>query len=110
MRTVEHVAVTVTITHPCRGTLEIVLVCPSGMTSVIGARRVIDRYTNTRARESVVVVVIHSCTQINGEQSVDLFVSSLKRTDRLSGLDVFHRALLGREGGRPLHPEDIGPQ
>uniref|UniRef100_H3DA26 Proprotein convertase subtilisin/kexin type 7 n=1 Tax=Tetraodon nigroviridis TaxID=99883 RepID=H3DA26_TETNG len=43
MRTVEHVAVTVTITHPCRGTLEIVLVCPSGMTSVIGARRVIDR-------------------------------------------------------------------
>lgn len=47
MKTLEHVAVTVTITHPCRGTLEIVLVCPSGMTSVIGARRVIDRYADT---------------------------------------------------------------
>ncbi|KAM8769614.1 proprotein convertase subtilisin/kexin type 7 isoform 1-T2 [Acanthopagrus schlegelii] len=43
METLEHVAVTVTITHPCRGNLEIVLVCPSGMTSIIGARRAIDR-------------------------------------------------------------------
>uniref|UniRef100_A0AAQ6A9F3 P/Homo B domain-containing protein n=1 Tax=Amphiprion ocellaris TaxID=80972 RepID=A0AAQ6A9F3_AMPOC len=43
METLEHVAVTVTITHPCRGNVEIVLVCPSGMTSVIGARRAIDR-------------------------------------------------------------------
>uniref|UniRef100_A0A3Q4BTY4 P/Homo B domain-containing protein n=1 Tax=Mola mola TaxID=94237 RepID=A0A3Q4BTY4_MOLML len=43
MKTLEHVAVTVTITHPCRGNLEIELVCPSGMTSIIGARRVIDR-------------------------------------------------------------------
>ncbi|XP_033487448.2 proprotein convertase subtilisin/kexin type 7 [Epinephelus lanceolatus] len=43
METLEHVAVTVTITHPCRGNLEVVLVCPSGMTSVIGARRAIDR-------------------------------------------------------------------
>ncbi|XP_019748233.1 proprotein convertase subtilisin/kexin type 7 [Hippocampus comes] len=43
MRTLEHVAVTVTITHPCRGNLEIVLFCPSGIPSVIGARRAIDR-------------------------------------------------------------------
>ncbi|KAM7413550.1 hypothetical protein PAMA_020767 [Pampus argenteus] len=43
MQTLEHVAVTVTITHPCRGNVEIVLICPSGMTSVIGARRAIDR-------------------------------------------------------------------
>ncbi|XP_041797138.1 proprotein convertase subtilisin/kexin type 7 isoform X2 [Chelmon rostratus] len=43
METLEHVAVTVTITHPCRGNLEIALVCPSNMTSVIGARRAIDR-------------------------------------------------------------------
>ncbi|XP_028275295.1 proprotein convertase subtilisin/kexin type 7 [Parambassis ranga] len=43
MKTLEHVAVTVTITHPCRGNVEIVLNCPSGMTSVIGARRAIDR-------------------------------------------------------------------
>uniref|UniRef100_A0A672IR18 P/Homo B domain-containing protein n=1 Tax=Salarias fasciatus TaxID=181472 RepID=A0A672IR18_SALFA len=43
METLEHVAVTVTITHPCRGNLEIMLVCPSGMTSIIGARRAIDR-------------------------------------------------------------------
>ncbi|XP_029301756.1 proprotein convertase subtilisin/kexin type 7 [Cottoperca gobio] len=43
METLEHVAVTVTITNPCRGNVEIVLVCPSGMASVIGARRAIDR-------------------------------------------------------------------
>ncbi|XP_030008212.1 proprotein convertase subtilisin/kexin type 7 [Sphaeramia orbicularis] len=43
MQTLEHVAVTVTITHPCRGNVEIVLVCPSGMISVIGARRAVDR-------------------------------------------------------------------
>ncbi|XP_041658273.1 proprotein convertase subtilisin/kexin type 7 [Cheilinus undulatus] len=43
METLEHVAVTVTITHPCRGNVEIVLVCPSGITSVIGARRAVDR-------------------------------------------------------------------
>ncbi|KAK7883147.1 hypothetical protein WMY93_029321 [Mugilogobius chulae] len=43
MQTLEHVAVTVTITHPCRGNVEIVLVCPSGMSSVIGARRAIDK-------------------------------------------------------------------
>ncbi|XP_020782486.1 proprotein convertase subtilisin/kexin type 7 [Boleophthalmus pectinirostris] len=45
MQTLEHVAVTVTITHPCRGNVEIILVCPSGMTSVIGARRAIDKDT-----------------------------------------------------------------
>ncbi|XP_038129311.1 proprotein convertase subtilisin/kexin type 7 [Cyprinodon tularosa] len=43
MQTLEHVAVTVTITHPCRGNVEIVLLCPSGMKSIIGARRSIDR-------------------------------------------------------------------
>ncbi|XP_072311019.1 proprotein convertase subtilisin/kexin type 7 [Eucyclogobius newberryi] len=43
MQTLEHVAVTVTITHPCRGNVEMVLVCPSGMASVIGARRAIDK-------------------------------------------------------------------
>ncbi|XP_033832985.1 proprotein convertase subtilisin/kexin type 7 [Periophthalmus magnuspinnatus] len=43
MRTLEHVAVTVTITHPCRGNVEIILMCPSSMTSVIGARRAIDK-------------------------------------------------------------------
>ncbi|MEQ2180544.1 hypothetical protein GOODEAATRI_002264, partial [Goodea atripinnis] len=44
MQTLEHVAVTVTISHPCRGNLEIVLSCPSGLSSVIGSRRPIDRY------------------------------------------------------------------
>uniref|UniRef100_A0A8C6NVX8 Proprotein convertase subtilisin/kexin type 7 n=1 Tax=Nothobranchius furzeri TaxID=105023 RepID=A0A8C6NVX8_NOTFU len=43
METLEHVTVTMTITHPYRGSVEIILVCPSGMTSVIGARRAIDR-------------------------------------------------------------------
>ncbi|XP_068601964.1 proprotein convertase subtilisin/kexin type 7 [Brachionichthys hirsutus] len=43
METLEHVAVTLTITHACRGNLEIELMCPSGMASVIGARRAVDR-------------------------------------------------------------------
>ncbi|KAJ8280231.1 hypothetical protein GJAV_G00052120 [Gymnothorax javanicus] len=42
MRTLEHVSVTVTMTHPRRGNVEITLVCPSGMTSLIGARRILD--------------------------------------------------------------------
>ncbi|XP_071392000.1 proprotein convertase subtilisin/kexin type 7 isoform X2 [Centroberyx affinis] len=42
LQTLEHVSVTVTISHPCRGNVEIMLVCPSGMTSLIGARRAID--------------------------------------------------------------------
>ncbi|XP_076838263.1 proprotein convertase subtilisin/kexin type 7 isoform X2 [Brachyhypopomus gauderio] len=42
MQTLEHVSVTVTITHPRRGNVEIVLLCPSGMTSLIGARRILD--------------------------------------------------------------------
>ncbi|KAM8854051.1 proprotein convertase subtilisin/kexin type 7 [Synchiropus picturatus] len=43
MQTLEHVAVTVTIKHPCRGNVEIVLLCPSGIPSIIGARRAVDR-------------------------------------------------------------------
>ncbi|KAM6959275.1 LOW QUALITY PROTEIN: proprotein convertase subtilisin/kexin type 7 [Aplochiton taeniatus] len=43
MQTLEHVSVTVTITHPCRGNVEIILLCPSGMTSLIGARRTVDK-------------------------------------------------------------------
>ncbi|XP_051534971.1 proprotein convertase subtilisin/kexin type 7 isoform X3 [Myxocyprinus asiaticus] len=42
MQTLEHVSVTVTITHPRRGNVEILLVCPSGMSSLIGARRALD--------------------------------------------------------------------
>lgn len=42
MQTLEHVSVTVTIVHPRRGNVEIVLVCPSGMTSLIGAKRALD--------------------------------------------------------------------
>lgn len=47
MKTLEHVAVTVTITHPCRGDLKIELLCPSNMTSLIGARRTVDRCAHT---------------------------------------------------------------
>uniref|UniRef100_UPI00398E5F34 proprotein convertase subtilisin/kexin type 7-like n=1 Tax=Pristiophorus japonicus TaxID=55135 RepID=UPI00398E5F34 len=43
MRTLEHVAVTVTIAHPARGSLELTLHCPSGMSSLIGAKRIVDR-------------------------------------------------------------------
>ncbi|XP_061449243.1 proprotein convertase subtilisin/kexin type 7 [Rhineura floridana] len=42
MRTLEHVAVTVTITHPRRGNLDIRLFCPSGMKSWIGTPRSLD--------------------------------------------------------------------
>lgn len=42
MQTLEHVSVTVTILHPRRGNIEITLVCPSGMTSLIGAKRALD--------------------------------------------------------------------
>ncbi|XP_069470577.1 proprotein convertase subtilisin/kexin type 7 isoform X2 [Ambystoma mexicanum] len=42
MRTLEHVAVTVTITHSRRGNLEIKLFCPSGVSSLIGATRSMD--------------------------------------------------------------------
>ncbi|XP_015283529.1 PREDICTED: proprotein convertase subtilisin/kexin type 7 [Gekko japonicus] len=42
MRTLEHVAVTVSITHPRRGNLEIRLLCPSGMESLIGTARSMD--------------------------------------------------------------------
>lgn len=46
MRTLEHVAVTVTITHPWRGNLEIRLLCPSGMESLIGTARSMDSDPN----------------------------------------------------------------
>nr|XP_056716812.1 proprotein convertase subtilisin/kexin type 7 [Euleptes europaea] len=46
MRTLEHVAVTVSITHPRRGNLEIRLLCPSGMESVIGTARSMDSDPN----------------------------------------------------------------
>ncbi|XP_043114763.1 proprotein convertase subtilisin/kexin type 7 isoform X1 [Puntigrus tetrazona] len=42
MQTLEHVSVTVTMAHPRRGNVEIRLVCPSGMSSLIGARRSLD--------------------------------------------------------------------
>uniref|UniRef100_A0AAY4ENY2 P/Homo B domain-containing protein n=1 Tax=Denticeps clupeoides TaxID=299321 RepID=A0AAY4ENY2_9TELE len=42
MKTLEHVTVTVTMSHPRRGNVEIELVCPSGMSSLIGARRALD--------------------------------------------------------------------
>uniref|UniRef100_A0A8D0E9B7 Proprotein convertase subtilisin/kexin type 7 n=1 Tax=Salvator merianae TaxID=96440 RepID=A0A8D0E9B7_SALMN len=46
MRTLEHVAVTVTITHPRRGNLDIQLICPSGMKSSIGTPRSMDSDPN----------------------------------------------------------------
>ncbi|XP_070282217.1 proprotein convertase subtilisin/kexin type 7 isoform X2 [Myotis yumanensis] len=42
LQTLEHVAVTVSITHPRRGSLELRLFCPSGMVSLIGAPRSMD--------------------------------------------------------------------
>ena len=44
LKTLEHVAVTVSITHPRRGSLEVKLFCPSGMMSLIGAPRSLDSY------------------------------------------------------------------
>uniref|UniRef100_F7CUI5 Proprotein convertase subtilisin/kexin type 7 n=1 Tax=Equus caballus TaxID=9796 RepID=F7CUI5_HORSE len=42
LKTLEHVAVTVSITHPRRGSLELKLFCPSGMMSLVGAPRSMD--------------------------------------------------------------------
>ncbi|XP_072049792.1 proprotein convertase subtilisin/kexin type 7-like [Amphiura filiformis] len=39
LATLEHVLITVTLTHPYRGNLQIELVCPSGTKSIIGAKR-----------------------------------------------------------------------
>ncbi|XP_047607849.1 proprotein convertase subtilisin/kexin type 7 isoform X2 [Phacochoerus africanus] len=46
LKTLEHVAVTVSITHPRRGSLEVKLFCPSGMMSLIGAPRSMDSDPN----------------------------------------------------------------
>ncbi|XP_044525528.1 proprotein convertase subtilisin/kexin type 7 [Gracilinanus agilis] len=46
LRTLEHVAVTVSITHPRRGSLEQKLFCPSGIMSLIGAPRIMDTDPN----------------------------------------------------------------
>ena len=46
LRTLEHVAVTVSISHPRRGSLELKLFCPSGMMSLIGAPRSMDSYVH----------------------------------------------------------------
>ncbi|KAJ7305261.1 hypothetical protein JRQ81_011176 [Phrynocephalus forsythii] len=42
MRTLEHVAVTVTIAHPRRGNLDLRLFCPSDMNSLVGTARSMD--------------------------------------------------------------------
>ncbi|KAM4704462.1 proprotein convertase subtilisin/kexin type 7 isoform 1-T2 [Rhinophrynus dorsalis] len=42
MSTLEHVAVTVSMSHPRRGNVEMRLFCPSGISSLIGATRSID--------------------------------------------------------------------
>ncbi|XP_062606722.1 proprotein convertase subtilisin/kexin type 7-like [Saccostrea cucullata] len=39
----EHIQLFVTITHPCRGKLEIVLTCPSGTHSIVATPRAADR-------------------------------------------------------------------
>lgn len=46
LKTLEHVAVTVSITHPRRGSLELKLFCPSGMMSLVGAPRSMDSYVH----------------------------------------------------------------
>ncbi|XP_054448285.1 proprotein convertase subtilisin/kexin type 7 isoform X2 [Pteronotus mesoamericanus] len=46
LKTLEHVAVTVSITHPRRGNLELKLLCPSGMMSLIGPPRSMDSDPN----------------------------------------------------------------
>ncbi|XP_055279055.1 proprotein convertase subtilisin/kexin type 7 isoform X2 [Moschus berezovskii] len=46
LKTLEHVAVTVSITHPRRGSLELKLFCPSGMMSLVGAPRSLDSDPN----------------------------------------------------------------
>lgn len=90
MKTLEHVAVTVTITHPCRGNLKIELLCPSNMTSLIGARRTVDRYT-------------HTCTQnlvqwFNWSKgNVTSVLLWLQKSIRSNHVKVFHPFVLHTE-------------
>ena len=51
LKTLEHVAVTVSITHPRRGSLELKLFCPSGMMSLIGTPRSLDSYVHVPSPE-----------------------------------------------------------
>jgi len=44
LHTLEYVHVSVSLTHEWRGDVELVLVCPSGTRSIIGATRVLDKY------------------------------------------------------------------
>jgi subtilisin-like proprotein convertase family protein len=40
----ENVQLVVTITHPIRGDIQTVVICPSGTSSVVGAYRSLDRF------------------------------------------------------------------
>jgi len=43
LETLEYVHVSVSLSHERRGDVELVLVCPSGTTSIIGAARSLDK-------------------------------------------------------------------
>ncbi|CAD5123749.1 unnamed protein product [Dimorphilus gyrociliatus] len=45
LNVLEYALVSITLTHECRGEVEIILLCPSGTKSVIGARRKLDNST-----------------------------------------------------------------
>ena len=40
----ENVQLVITITHPIRGDIQTVVICPSGTSSVVGAYRSLDRF------------------------------------------------------------------
>jgi len=44
LETLEYVHVSVSLSHERRGDVELILVCPSGTTSIIGATRSLDKY------------------------------------------------------------------
>uniref|UniRef100_A0A8C5QRK7 Proprotein convertase subtilisin/kexin type 7 n=1 Tax=Leptobrachium leishanense TaxID=445787 RepID=A0A8C5QRK7_9ANUR len=91
MKTLEHVAVTVTITHPRRGSLEIRLFCPSGISSLIGARRSIDMRPQRGRPESVAadfVWVLLDSDGGGGEKEVRCHVWRIRNLRRFCDLFI----------------------
>lgn len=96
MKTLEHVAVTVTITHPCRGDLKIELLCPSNMTSLIGAQRTVDRYAHTCTQKLVQSFL--SKTWFNWYKgNVTSVLLWLQKSIRSNHVKVFHPFVLHTE-------------
>jgi len=58
LHTLEYVHVSVSLSHKRRGDVELVLVCPSGTSSIIGAHRSLDKYFICHVLENISYICI----------------------------------------------------